>query len=226
MIEKIATDSTSLLIHQSKYLDNIEEVAYKIRDNYIISNCYKLIKLEHYKHRLSGSFDLNPTDVGFDYWAYGLLVSLFRTRLLPIDIDEIITPAIYNRLLERLSMMRTVDGIDLIESSGNRYHLYIGLNQHANVSKLIRTLPCPMCNKYVNTFLQKGAQIIRVSSKFVSTENRRCFNGNHRRPIESVRFNKNREAIIYNAPRILPPITSSKTTLPSARTKKNIKLRK
>lgn len=223
---KHSTNYTSLLIHQSKYLDNVEEVIYKIKDVYDTDKCEKMTEVEHSKQRISGTFNFRPIETNFNTYAYGLLVSLFKTRLIPIDIDRPITIDDRDHIIQLLSKIEVIDGIDLVHSSPEHSHLYIGLNVHTNISNFLMNFPVSMCSNYRTQFLFKGAQIIRVSEKFMRSDPA-CpyFKCSAIKPIECIRYNKDRELIAYKNNQILPPLISIKTNTPNNQSKKTIKLR-
>lgn len=104
--------------------------------------------------------------------AYGILTSIYNTRLLPLDIDQ--SPdgdKVLATWVTRLKEYETITDIDIVATSyidGEpvAWHVYAGLDEPRDISSFYTNLPFGLCTGFINCAIRNHEVVTRVSRKF------------------------------------------------------------
>jgi hypothetical protein len=159
--------------HDPEYKSSFREVIYfgKIKNNrsvydYIPTPCiYDLV--DHKDFRVEGTRFKEPTTEIFgdnDYLAFGILINIYNTRILPIDIDKN-SGAVTIKNIELLLQDDRFTGADIINSSADNWHVMVGIKEFTNIRHILPFIP-NICQGYVSCCRDRREAVLRVSQKF------------------------------------------------------------
>ena len=161
------------LYHDSEYKHSFREIVYysKTKNNtsvydYKSTPCrYDLV--DHKDFRIDDTRFKEPPFEYEDsnYIAYGILINIYNTRILPIDID------IHNleNIIKNTELLLKDDrftGADIIISSQNRWHVMVGIKEFSNIRHILPFIP-NICHGYVKCCQDRREAVLRVSQKFL-----------------------------------------------------------
>ena len=154
-------------------------------------------------------------------FAYGVNIDIYHTNLIVLDIDTIDTISHFDNLLQ----MDRAKGIDIIRSSqhltGNKYHVYIGLDDFFDVSSILTSLAGDI--NFYNHSLSYGEMTIRTSVKMRNIDNHKYATpATNIHIVNSYRRIEENKWAVYNSDQVMRPIYS-KTNYNFTPTKKDIK---
>lgn len=127
--------------------------------------------IEHSKYRVTGTrFNEPPISMpsGFDFIAFAIMINLYNTRLLPIDIDNCLGADIVINTQNLLEDERFI-GADIINSSKNNWHVIVGIKEPMNVRHILQFFP-KVCKGYIACCNDRREAVLRVSRKFPSKD--------------------------------------------------------
>ena len=160
------------IYHDPTYHSSFKEVLYfgvsrkKSPYEYKPKPCvYEL--LDHSNYRIKGSIFREPDSqmfVDHDFMAFGIMINLYFTRILPIDIDKCDLTKVIDDIKILIKDDR-ITGADIINTSGNNWHVHVGLNEFMNVRHILPFIP-HICSGYVNCCNDRREAVLRVSQKF------------------------------------------------------------
>lgn len=116
----------------------------------------------------------------YDFYAYGLLTNTKRTNIILLDFDKgyFVTHSIFNEVNDIINTVNkfkdVIYGIDIIESSPNKYHVHIGLNNIYDISNMFGKFNT-LCYGYKCNVLNRQEALLRISQKFLK-------NGSYTKP--------------------------------------------
>jgi len=161
------------IIFNEKYKNSYKEIIYighnQYYENVVPKHTYALIKLKDYiledLNYVRPGENIIPAKGGF--FAFGISVNIFNTKLIPLDFDNI-TISELQKLCNELILSDIITEIDIIqstESNPDKWHLIIGLDNYYNVSTFIPFVP-NICQGYAAMATVKKEAVLRVSQKF------------------------------------------------------------
>jgi hypothetical protein len=162
----------NLIYHSEKYKNWFSEILY-----YSTSQSYReskeLFEVEHSNYRIEGnSFrHINTNYKEYRYYAFGILVPILSTRILPIDIDMIPIDRIQELTL-KINTIPEIEQLDLLISSTGgsisqrNYHIILGFTKDINGHELLRSLNTSICKGYMRCATENKALVLRTSQKF------------------------------------------------------------
>lgn len=152
---------TTALMYNHNYRIGVREIIYQHRSMYKGYN--EMLMLEH---KL-----FSYTDRGIIEWgkgstiAAGLLVDLYRTNLIPIDVDAE-EDYVMDALVKKIKHPE-VEAIDLLGTGRhNHWHIYIGLREPKNIEGVINSPGFRPCKGFQKISLDLGEAVIRTSPKW------------------------------------------------------------
>ena len=103
---------------------------------------------------------------GSNFYAYGIMINPLKSNLIGLDFDNVS----YNNLtgLIQAFAFKYIDfirQIDIISTSLNNYHVYIGLEDTFKINEIINTFP-NVCVGYKSFSNNNIENVLRVSQKF------------------------------------------------------------
>lgn len=174
-IESLA--SVTPIYHDPFYKDSFKEVLYysteAIYDEPHRPCLYKLVN--HKDYWVDNKFK-EPTDLlrhDRDYCAFAIMMNIFHTKIIPIDIDNPGTKSLSNTLTGLFEDERVI-AVDAIESTPktSKGHIMVGLKEECNIRHILPLIP-NICNGFVACCLRRREAVLRVSEKFHGAHIRR-----------------------------------------------------
>jgi hypothetical protein len=166
--------STLPIYFNDSFKDSFKEIIYfgrrskhKRFSNYgdIIPVKYELIDFDKYwmyKTKFKNPLINNTADC--DYIAFGILVNVYNTKILPIDLDNKSFSKAKD-LIDILLKNNNIIATDLIQSSKENWHILIGLKEYMNIRHIIGAIP-GICHGFAGCVQSRREAVLRVSQKF------------------------------------------------------------
>ena len=126
--------------------------------------------ISHDDYRISNNI-FNKFDIYDKYiYAYGIMFDILQSNLVVLDIDN--KPITYMmKLVEKLLQQEQIDGLDLIQSSQDCWHISMSLLKDYNLMTFYIQLQESNigCGGFIKYALLRRFVIVRVSQKFIGT---------------------------------------------------------